>query len=670
MTEIFRAVLNMSLTASVVIAAVCVARLFLRRAPKAFSYALWAVALFNLLCPFKIDAPASLNPVRSEPVTADIANPAVELPSLDAATGALRAAVTDAHPSVNATPHVSDGPIWTFAGDGEMLFRFMSNLWLVGVAALLLYAVAGCVLLRRKLRFATRKDGNVYETDRIRSPFVLGFLRPRIYLPVGLAESDLAYVLRHERTHIKRRDYLVKPLAFLALSLHWFNPLVWLAYVLINRDMEMSCDERVLKEIGGEDRISYANALLALAAGKRPLGLSPLAFGEGGTKGRIKNVLNFKKPTRRVVLAAAALVAVLTAGFAVNGADKTPHVRIGDSGEYGAAVATGDAESRGIVSVADKGDKMTLHSDIVAEMQITRVLSGQSTGYGVANKQAIERLGDWLGALSVKEERFADGKTPGDAGGGEVYSFSADAGNGLTHLFSYIKNGPAGCYIAYNDAWYSVKNPSDPPMPASEMHVKSGLSPITHSISTSQSETISPIITHGTSTSQSKTSVSPIITHGTSTSFSSTWAPLADLPLDYDKGAAIADGVYVNVHGSEIYNQKMVDLFYESVFAEKSAMMRTMEYTVEGDAIITDYRFDGDTFTVTVDARRDSFGAQEIGVREYLYLVPFDRSRPAGTETRRIYFLSNERNIYTDTGDGGVMLIDDLAPIPSPTGGQ
>jgi len=197
----------------------------------------------------------------------------------------------------------------------------MAVIWFFIVVGMLIYTVVTYALLKRKLRFATKMDGNVYETDRIRSPFVLGFVRPKIYVPVGLSDSDLDYILRHERTHIKRLDYLVKPVAFLALALHWFNPLVWLTYFLLAADMEMSCDERVLNEMGGEVKEAYSNALLSLATGRHLIGLSPLVFGEGNTKKRIKNVLKFKKPSRIIIAAAMILVVALTAGFAVNRAE-------------------------------------------------------------------------------------------------------------------------------------------------------------------------------------------------------------------------------------------------------------------------------------------------------------------------------------------------------------
>jgi beta-lactamase regulating signal transducer with metallopeptidase domain len=308
--KLFLTLLNMSLTASVVIAVVVLARFALKRAPKWISYALWAVALFNLLCPFKPESVLSLNPFKPAPIPLDIGVQAI--PRIDSGVSVFNDAVSAVLPAAAPTASANPLQIWTIMG---------AYVWLAGLVVMLIYAAVTYVLLKQKLRFATKKEDNVYETDRIRSPFVLGFVRPKIYLPAGLADADLSYILCHERTHIKRRDYLVKPVAFLALAIHWFNPLVWLAYFLLNADMEMSCDERVIKELGGEVKTVYSNALLALSTGKRLVGLSPLAFGEGGVKERVKNVLNFKKRSRVIIVAAVVLLAMLTVGFAVNKAN-------------------------------------------------------------------------------------------------------------------------------------------------------------------------------------------------------------------------------------------------------------------------------------------------------------------------------------------------------------
>jgi beta-lactamase regulating signal transducer with metallopeptidase domain len=235
-------------------------------------------------------------------------------PRLDTGITVVNDAVSSLLPA--ATPTDSVNPL-------QIRIIFGAYAWLAGFAIMMFYAVVTYALIKRKLRFATKKENNVFETDLIRSPFVLGFVHPKIYLPAGISDGDLSYVLCHELTHVKRRDYLVKPAAFLTLALHWFNPLVWLAYFLLNADMEMSCDERVLKELGGEISVRYSNALLALSTGKRLVGFSPLAFGEGGVKDRIKNVMNFRKRSRIVTVTAVALLAVLSAGFAVSKA-RTP----------------------------------------------------------------------------------------------------------------------------------------------------------------------------------------------------------------------------------------------------------------------------------------------------------------------------------------------------------
>jgi len=324
MDKVFLDILNMSLSASFVIAAVCAARVLLRRAPKVYSYALWAVVLFNLIIPFKFTAPASLNPIKPKPIPQNIVYQAA--PRIDSGVTVIDNSISNILPAPD-TAHVNSvNPLQVWLAVGAAL-------WAAGIAAMLLYAVITYIRLKRRLRFATKingnlyKNGNIYETDAIRSPFVLGLIRPRIYLPVGLPESDLAYILPHERTHIKRRDYLIKPLAYITLALHWFNPLVWLAYFKLNKDMEMACDERVLKKLGNDNaniKEVYSNTLLRLATGRRQVGLSPLAFGEGSAKGRIKNVLNFKKPSLWVVAIAAILVILFSAGFAVSKAGASP----------------------------------------------------------------------------------------------------------------------------------------------------------------------------------------------------------------------------------------------------------------------------------------------------------------------------------------------------------
>lgn len=307
MDKLFLTILNMSLTGAFVIAAICLARLPLKKAPKIISYCLWAVAGFRLVFPFSIEGVFSLIPFKAQTIPMDIALQPV--PRIDSGIPFVNNAVSGLLPA--ATPAASVNPlqIWTTIG---------AFVWLIGVAAMVVYAMASFVVLKRKMREAVHIEANIYEAENIKSPFVLGILNPRIYLPVGLSEKEKSYIILHEQTHIKRHDHIVKFAAYFILCLHWFNPLAWAAFLLMGVDMEMSCDERVLKETGGEIEKDYSLSLLSLATQRRYIGGTPLAFGEGGIKERIKNVLNFKKPSRIIVVVSVALAAVLSIGFLLN----------------------------------------------------------------------------------------------------------------------------------------------------------------------------------------------------------------------------------------------------------------------------------------------------------------------------------------------------------------
>lgn len=322
MEELFLTVLNMSLTASYVIAAIMLARLFLKKAPKVISYILWAVAGFRLAFPFSFESVFSLIPFKAQPIPQIAA--LGENVSLGSAAGAALRAVGDAANGGLGTVTVylgktADGyPITTEAYHSEVWLMFGGYLWLIGIAALLIYSVVSIVLLKRRLSGALLFKSNIYEAENLKTPFVLGFFSPKIYIPCGLSAEERSYIILHEQTHIKRFDHAVKFAAFLILCVHWFNPLVWVAFMLMSTDMELSCDERVLREMGGDIKKPYAASLLSLAAGKHILNGSPLAFGEGNVKGRIKNVLNFKKPATWIIVVAVALVVVLSVGLAAN----------------------------------------------------------------------------------------------------------------------------------------------------------------------------------------------------------------------------------------------------------------------------------------------------------------------------------------------------------------
>lgn len=305
---LFPAVFNMSLTASIMIAVVLLARLPLKKAPKIFSYALWAVVLFRLLCPVSISAGFSLLGALEAPVkeassvmsSVEYVQPELiygEYPQADPPLSDTGEVINEALSPVNE-PSVAPVPLITC-------------IWLAGILAMLVYSAVSLIRLRRKLTGSVPLSGNIYLADYISCPFVMGVARPKIYLPSSLPEKELTYIILHEQHHIRRLDHVVKALAFAALCIHWFNPLVWAAFVLAGKDMEMSCDEAVVKKLGEEIRADYSASLLRLATGRRVIAGMPLAFGEGDTRSRIKNLLSWKKPTVRISLTAAAVCAAV-----------------------------------------------------------------------------------------------------------------------------------------------------------------------------------------------------------------------------------------------------------------------------------------------------------------------------------------------------------------------
>jgi len=197
--------------------------------------------------------------------------------------------------------------------------EIMGYIWLAGFIALLAYAVIGYINLKRRICFATLVRDNIYETDRIKSPFVLGFIRPKIYFPTNIDPSRYDYILNHEQIHIKRRDYLIKPFAYIVFALHWFNPIMWIAYFLMSKDMEMSCDEAVLKKTDEDIRCDYSTSLLSLSTKRVSLlNLTAFSYGEGNVKERINNVLRFKKSQKWVTIASIILVSVFLVGFSLD----------------------------------------------------------------------------------------------------------------------------------------------------------------------------------------------------------------------------------------------------------------------------------------------------------------------------------------------------------------
>lgn len=321
--QLFMQILDMTKISSVVILAVILARLFLKKAPKLVSYALWAVVLFRLLCPLSVKAPVSIVPEITP--TAQHYSLADEPISLAGAGFAAYRAVGDALNGGLGIQHIpttetdENGAVRYVTTDWWSVWTlFGQYVWVAGIAAMLLHSMISYGKIRQKLKIVVPLRDNIYIADDIQSPFVIGLFRPKIYLPCGLGEKEQSYIILHEQHHIKRLDHICKALAFLALCVHWFNPLVWLAFVLAGKDMEMSCDEAVIREMGDGIRAEYSASLLALATGRRIIAGTPLAFGEGNAKERIQNLGKWKPPVLWAVIAAAVAALLLTVCLATD----------------------------------------------------------------------------------------------------------------------------------------------------------------------------------------------------------------------------------------------------------------------------------------------------------------------------------------------------------------
>lgn len=309
MDDVFLKIVNLSISASWLILAVLVLRVVLKKAPKWVMPLLWGVVALRLVCLFSIESALSLIPsaetIPSEIVTETREPVLYEQATLDIVT----------NPTL---PPAAEVPVGVSRQQAQVDFNIYSVLWLAGMAALLVHALVSAGKLKRKLATAILLRDNIYESEFVDSPFVFGVVKPNIYLPMHMDEGTAAHVIAHERAHLARRDHWWKVLGYLVLALHWFNPLVWVAYILFCRDIELACDEKVVKGLDGAARADYSQALLSCAAPRRAVAACPLAFGEGNIKTRVKSALHYKKPAFWVAAAAVLAVVIVAVCFLTN----------------------------------------------------------------------------------------------------------------------------------------------------------------------------------------------------------------------------------------------------------------------------------------------------------------------------------------------------------------
>lgn len=307
MDAVFLKLLNVSISACWLILAVLLLRLIFKKAPKAVLVAMWALVAIRLLCPFHIESSLSLVP-DSETVSRE----ALTVPVVQSGRPIVSTPVPmDYEPVITQPPSAPTPPARSIASIAAVV-------WLSGMGIMGLYALISYGNVRRHIREAVPLEKGIYICDRLSTAFILGVFRPKIYLPSELAQTHVLYVIAHERTHLKRKDHWWKPLGFLLLSVHWFNPLLWLAYILLCKDIEAACDEAVIRKLGSAAKQPYCEALLECSIPKRMITACPVAFGEGGVRSRIQSVLSYKKPTVWILLASVLVCIGLAVGFLTN----------------------------------------------------------------------------------------------------------------------------------------------------------------------------------------------------------------------------------------------------------------------------------------------------------------------------------------------------------------
>lgn len=317
MEAVFLKLLNMSIAGSWMIFAVMLLRFPLKKAPRWVTCVLWGLVGIRLIFPFSIESILSLIP-SAQTIPENFVH--MEQPAISSGIDVVNQIMNPVLSRQFAPdPASSADPL-------QIITYIVSVIWLIGMALMLLYMVCSFFILKARMRTAVRMHGNIWQSERVRSPFVLGMIRPRIYLPFHMSSAKMKYVIAHEKAHIRRHDHWTKPIGFLVLTVYWFNPVIWAAYILLCRDIEVACDESAVRNMGMDEKKSYSMVLLSFESGHHTPAICPLAFGEGNIRQRVKNVLNYKKPVLWMLIAAVIVCTAVAVCFMTNPKEKIQKV--------------------------------------------------------------------------------------------------------------------------------------------------------------------------------------------------------------------------------------------------------------------------------------------------------------------------------------------------------
>ncbi len=387
MDTVFLKILNMSISSCWIVLVVILLRFVLKKAPKWINCVLWGIAGLRLILPFSLESIFSLIPSPQTLPQEVLGYEGTQL---------QQPAVLDviSNPIFSESISVDLGQT---VDRVQLRMTTMTAIWLLGIAVLLIYTLISYLRLKRKVGTAVKLRDNIYQSENVASPFVLGLIKPKIYLPFNINGQDMEHVIAHEQAHISRKDHLWKPLGFLILTLHWFNPLVWVGYILLCRDIELACDEKVVKEFNNEQRADYSEALLTCSVNRKMIAACPLAFGEVGVKNRVKSVLNYKKPAFWVIVIAVILTAVVALCFLTNPSQSTRDMLVPGT-EW-------ECKNFGLFFTVDEDG--SVKGNISSPEYSGRI----SISYRYAGKKAVAEIfkGDWEYAQQAAEEPLVAG---------------------------------------------------------------------------------------------------------------------------------------------------------------------------------------------------------------------------------------------------------------------
>ena len=533
----FPDLLDLNLTVSIVILFILCVRQFLKRAPKIFSYALWGIVLLRLLVPVSIESPMSFVPERTEfssMVEVNEVLPEIQFETpRDRADNEWHAENAPSGEPLVQTYHTADAQ------------TYLTLIWLVGMAGMAAYSAVSYIKLRQKLRTAIPFRNRILIADHIDSPFVMGLFRPVIYLPGALSDMERRYIIAHERHHIRRGDHVFKALGFLALTIHWFNPLVWLAFSLANRDMEMSCDEAVIRKLGTDVRAAYSETLLNLATGQRLFSVTPLAFGEGNPAGRVRNLAKWKKPAVWTIVVCAVLCVALAACLLTDPMQRRNELTDAPEAEqtnsWGISIVPEYVSSTGAAAIFACSEDIT-------ELELT---------YG--DFFSLERFED--GAWKPVEELPGFEYTVGDA----VYPVAA--GYGMVHEWQ-------NRFGQLPDGYYRI---------GKVVRLEQG-------DGTAQEQRVYGYF-------------------GIPDSIRSGYIPLEDLPEIYSAEQAMLDGCFVMTDGVARENKELFKQFVICCWNGIPGMIRTVNWHYGEDShwSVYDLSFDGNGYTLTTPENTYTF---------------------------------------------------------------